>query len=174
LDRFQLSMRIQHVAQAARGWRDASVADRKAGTRLSETMERICWQLWHGQVGRGLDLIGETMATLEATTASLATSAALKVARLLGELEAYVCGQSDIIIDYATARRCEAPISTAVTESRVQWLLHRRMNAQQQMRWTPRGAHLMLKVRCAVMNGTLARDHTVAEQRARRPFRRRA
>jgi hypothetical protein len=27
------------------------------------------------------------------------------------------------------------------------------MNAQQQMRWTPRGAHLMLKVRCAVMNG---------------------
>jgi hypothetical protein len=54
----------------------------------------------------------------------------------------------------------------------VQWLLHRRMNAQQQMRWTPRGAHLMLKVRCAVMNGTLEHDHTVAEQRARRPFRR--
>jgi single-strand DNA-binding protein len=39
----------------------------------------------------------------------------------------------------------------------VQWLLHRRMNAQQQMRWTPRGAHLMLKVRCAVVNGTLER-----------------
>jgi hypothetical protein len=114
------------------------------------------------------------MATLEATTASPATSDALKVARLLSELEAYVCGQSDIIIDYATARRREEPILTAVTESTVQWLLHRRMNAQQQMRWTPRGAHLMLKVRCAVMNGSLERDHTVAEQRARRPFRRTA
>jgi hypothetical protein len=96
------------------------------------------------------------------------------VARLLGELEAYVVGQSDIIIDYATARRCEEPISTAITESTVQWLLHRRMNAQQQMRWSPRGAHLMLKVRTSVANGTLDRDHAVAERWARRPFRRAA
>jgi hypothetical protein len=116
------------------------------------------------------------MAMLEATTETAlpATSAALKVTRLLGELETYVCGQSDIIIDYATARRREEPISTAVTESTVQWLVHRRMNAQQQMRWTPRGAHLMLKVRCAVMNGTLHYDHAAAEGRARRPFRRAA
>jgi hypothetical protein len=47
----------------------------------------------------------------------------------------YVCGQADIIIDYAKARRREESISTAVTES-------------------------------TVMNGTLERDHTVAEQRA--------
>ena len=82
-------MRIQHVAQAAKGWPDASAEDRKASARLSETIERIHWRLWHGQVSRGLDLIGETMATLEATTASPATSAALKVARRLGELETY-------------------------------------------------------------------------------------
>jgi len=77
-----------------------------------------------------------------------------------------------IIIDYATARRREEPISTAVTGSTVQWLLHRRMNAQQQMQRTPRGAHLMLKVRCAVMNGTFEYDHAVAEGRACRLFRR--
>jgi hypothetical protein len=62
--------------------------------------------------------------------------------------------------------------STAVTESTVQWLLHRRMNAHQQMCWTPRGELLMLKVRCAVMNGTLELDHAIAEGRACRPFRR--
>jgi hypothetical protein len=165
-------MRIQHVAQAATSWPDASAKDRKAGASLSETIERIKWRLWHGQVRGALDLITETMATLEATAqaAPPAMSAALKVTRLLGELETYVCGQSDIIIDYATARRREEPISTAVTESTVQWLVHRRMNAQQQMRWTPRGAHLMLKVRCAVMNGSLQHDHAVAEGRARRPF----
>ena len=171
LDWFHLSMRIQHVAQAAKSWPDASTDDCKTAASLSETIERIRWRLWHGQVGRGLDLIGETMATLEATATSPVTSVALNVARLLGELETYVCGQSDIIIDYATARRRKEPISTAVTESTVQWLLHRRMNAQQQMRWTPRGAHLMLKVRCAVMNGTLEHDHAVAERRACRPFR---
>jgi hypothetical protein len=166
-------MRIQHVAQAAMSWPDASAEDRKAGASLAETIERIKWRLWHGQVRRGLDLIAETMATLEAT-AEAVSPATLKVTRLLGELETYVCGQSDIIIDYATAGRREEPISTAVTESTVQWLVHRRMNAQQQMRWTPRGAHLMLKVRCAVINGSLQHDHAVAEGRARRPFRRAA
>ncbi len=60
------------------------------------------------------------MATLEATAASPVTSVALRVARLLGELETYVCGQSDIIIDDATARRHEEPISMVVTESTVQ------------------------------------------------------
>jgi len=48
------------------------------------------------------------------------------------------------------------------------------MNAQQQMHWTPRGAHLMLKVRCAVMNDTLEHDHAVAERPACRPFQRAA
>jgi hypothetical protein len=105
---------------------------------------------------------------------SAATTAARKVARLVGDLETYVSGQYNIIIDYATARRREEPISTAVTESTVRWLLHRRMNAQQQMRWSPRGAHLMLKVRTSVVNGTLDRDYAVAERWARRPFRRAA
>src|SRR5271168_4321960 len=100
-----------------------------SGRACEQWRERIKWRLWHGQVRRGLDLIAETMATLEATTET-ASPATLKVTRLLGELETYVCGQSDIIIDYATARRREEPISTAVTESTVQWLLHRRMNAQ--------------------------------------------
>jgi hypothetical protein len=131
LDWFHLAMRIQHVAQAASGWPDASAVDREAGARLTETIERIRWRLWHGQVERSLNLMGETKATLEATAevASPATSAALKVARLLGDLETYVCGQSNIIIDYATARRREEPISTAITESTVQWLLHRRRSS---------------------------------------------
>jgi hypothetical protein len=48
------------------------------------------------------------------------------------------------------------------------------MNGLQQMRWSPRSAHLMLKVRTAVVNGMLDRDHAVAERWARRPFRRAA
>jgi hypothetical protein len=175
-DWFHLSMRIQHVAQAASSWPDGSDDDRKAGTRLTETIERIRWRLWHGQVDRSLNLMGETMTTLEAMaeTAPPAPPAALKVARLLSDLETYVSGQSDIIIDYATARRRMEPISTAITESIVQWLLHRRMNAQQQMRWSPRGAHLMLKVRCAVMNDNLEQDYAISEKSADRPYRRAA
>ena len=115
----------------------------------------------------------ETLARLDAKpeSASPVSVIARKVSRVLSELETYVSGHSELIIDYATARRDGEPISTATTESTVQWLLHRRMNAQQQMRCSPRGAHLMLKVRTAVMNQTLDRDHAAAEQSARRPFR---
>ncbi|SDR64246.1 hypothetical protein SAMN05519103_09574 [Rhizobiales bacterium GAS113] len=112
-----------------------------------------------------------TLETIAAAASSPIAGTTAKLARLLRELETYVSGQSELIIDYATARRRGEPISTATTESTVQWLLPRRMNAQQQMRWSPRGAHLMLKVRTAVMNRTLERDHTAAEPWAQRPFR---
>ncbi len=91
---------------------------------------------------------------------------------MLRALEIYVAGQAPLIIDYATARHDGEPISTAITESTVQWLLHRRMDASQQMRWSPRGAHLMLKVRTSIVNGNFEQDHAAAEHWARRPFRR--
>jgi hypothetical protein len=127
-------------------------------------------------VQRSLNLIGDTLEPLDVMARGEASTAvpAAKVAGVLRSLETYVSGQSDLIIDYATARRSDEPISTAITESTVQWLLHRRMNAQQQMRWSPKGAHLMLKVRTSAVNGTLEQDHAVAECWARRPFRRAA
>jgi hypothetical protein len=103
--------------------------------------------------------------------AEAAAPAAAKVTASLRGLETHVRGRADLIIDHATARRDGEPISTATTEGTVQWLLHRRMGANQQMRWSPRGAHRMLKVRTAVANGTLTDDHAAAERWARRPFR---
>jgi hypothetical protein len=170
LDWFHLAMRIQYVAQAAKGWPADTPGERADSARLADAVEHIRWRLWHGQVQRALDLIAETLTWLEGT-AEAAPTAEAKVTALLRGLETYVSGQADLIIDYATARRSDEPISTATTESTVQWLLHRRMGASQQMRWTPRGAHCMLKVRTAVANDTLAEDHAAAEQWARRPLR---
>jgi len=44
---------------------------------------------------------------------------------------------------------------TAITEGTANFLVNRRMNKSQQMRWSRRGADLLLQVRCAVYNGTL-------------------
>ena len=170
LDWFHLAMRIQHAAQAAKGWPSDTPGGRGDGARLSDAVERIRWRLWHGQVRRPLELIEETMAWLE-DMAEAAPGAAVKVTALLRGLETYVSGQADLIIAYAEGRRRGEPISTATTEGTVQWLLHRRMGANQQMRWSPRGAHRMLQVRTAVANGTLADDHVAAERWAPRPFR---
>jgi hypothetical protein len=137
---FHLAMRIQHVTQAAKSWPADTPAEREEGARLADTIEHIHWRPWHGQVGRALDLIRETLVILEATATTMTpeATAAGKVAAVLVALETYVAGQSELIIDYATTRHSEEPISTATTESTVPWLLHRRMGANQ-MGWTAPG-----------------------------------
>jgi hypothetical protein len=133
---------------------------------LADDIEHIRWRLWHGQVQRALDLIGEVLDKLDGH----AEPYAHKIRDRLRDLETYVSGYSASIIDYAAARRLSEPISTATTESTVQRLLHRRMTAKQQMRWSPRGAHRMLKVRTAVMNGTFDRDHASAARTRKLPY----
>ncbi len=57
-------MRIQHAAQAAKGWPADTPGECEGGARLADAVERIRWRLWHGQVRRALELIGETLAWL--------------------------------------------------------------------------------------------------------------
>ena len=71
----------------------------------------------------------------------------------LSDLETYVCGQPDIITDYATARRRKEPISTAVTERGAVAAAPPFECPAANAVVAPRP--LMLKVQCAVMNGTL-------------------
>jgi hypothetical protein len=121
--------RIRHQYQ---GCPDATIEDRREGARLADDVDQhIRWRLWHGQAQRALDLIGDTLEPLDALAKGESTAAVqvAKVAGVLRSLETYVSGQSDLIIDYAMARGHDEPISTATTESTVQWLLHRRMGA---------------------------------------------
>jgi hypothetical protein len=142
LDWLHVAMRIQHVAQAVKAWPDNGNEDRQECARFADAVEHVRWRLWHDQVKRALDLFGDTVAALGAVAAvvSPASAAAGKVVKLLRSLETYVVGQSELIIDYAAARHDAEPISTAPTEGTVQWLLHRRMGANQQMRWSPRAS----------------------------------
>jgi hypothetical protein len=46
-------------------------------------------------------------------------------------------------------------VGMSITEGTANFLVNRRMNKSQQMRWSRRGADLLLHVRCALYNGTL-------------------
>ena len=172
LDWFHLAMRVQHAAQCASGWPNATIRGRRDGARFSDAVEHIRWRLWHGQTGRALRLIQRTLTavTAKAEGKTAAARSAAKLAKALIALETYVSGLADLIIDYASARLDDEPFSTSPTEDTVQWLLHSRMGARQQMRWSPRGAHLMLQVRTAIVNGTFEADHGTISRR-RRSFR---
>ena len=73
-------------------------------------------------------------------------------------LDGYLSGQSAWLVNYAERHRAGLRVGTALTEETANFLVNRRMNKSQQMRWSRCGADLLLQVRCAVYNGTLGSD----------------
>src|SRR3954466_733477 len=63
--------------------------------------------------------------------------------------------QSDWLVNYAERHRAGQRVGTSRTEGTANFLVNRRMNKSQQMRWTRHGADRLLQVRRAVYNGTL-------------------
>jgi hypothetical protein len=73
----------------------------------------------------------------------------------LHALDGYLSGQSHWMVNYAERHRAGSRVGTAITEETANFLVNRWMNKSQQMRWSRRGADLLLQVRCAVYNGIL-------------------
>jgi len=74
---------------------------------------------------------------------------------ILRQSHSYLTSQSAWLVNYAERHRAGLRVGTAITEGTANFLVNRRMNKSQQMRWSRRGADLLLQVRCAVYNGTL-------------------
>ena len=108
-----------------------------------------------------LKQIAEGLSSADAAQAEAKTLIVEEVERLrklwtaLAKLDAYLRGQSAWLVNYAERHRAGERVGTALTEGTANFLVNRRMNKRQQMRWTRRGANLLLQVRCAVYNGTL-------------------
>jgi hypothetical protein len=71
-------------------------------------------------------------------------------------LRAGAAGRSESwLVNYAKRYRAGERVGTSITEGTANFLVNRRMDKSQQMRWSRNGADLLLQVRCAVYNGTL-------------------
>ena len=86
---------------------------------------------------------------------SFESEPARKLRRALDAVDRYLRSQSAHLVDYAERHRAGQRVGTALTEGTANFLVNRRMAKAQQMRWTRRGADLLLQVRCALYNGTL-------------------
>jgi hypothetical protein len=73
----------------------------------------------------------------------------------LHALDGYLARQSAWLVNYAERHRAGLRTGTAIAEGTANFLVNRRMNKSQQMRWSRHGADLLLQVRCSVYNGTL-------------------
>jgi hypothetical protein len=71
------------------------------------------------------------------------------------QLLTYIRSNRTALVDYGARYRAGRRVSTSLAESAVNSLVAKRMVKNQQMRWSPSGAHLMLQVRAAMVNGNL-------------------
>ena len=139
------------------------IADHIVGTRpilcgilgvIDEEIKALKWKLWHGQVERAILALEQIIADMD----ELGREGDLSASQLnsLGQqLLTYIRSNRTALVDYGARYRARCRISTSLAESAVNSLAARRMVKSQQMRWSPSGAHLILQVRAAMVNGNL-------------------
>jgi hypothetical protein len=115
--------------------------------------ERSKWYLWHGNVYEArisidnLELLLDNDEDLTPKRRSL-----LKALR---DFRVYITTNARLIPNYGERRRYGEAIATGFVESTVNQVVSKRFVKQQQMKWSPRGAHLLLQMRTRVLNGEL-------------------
>jgi hypothetical protein len=162
LDWFHLTMRITVMAGMAKSLRppppDPEFPDTPPAGLAGEVaaqLERLKWFCWHGNVFHALQTVDGILFDLDTAEPGPEQARLLKAVR---EFDAYLRANAGRIPNYGERHRAGEAISTAFTESAVNQVISKRMVKKQQMRWTPRGAHLLLQVRTRVLNDQLADD----------------
>ena len=120
--------------------------------RIDRDLARVKWLLWHGNHVDGADAADGISWDLELADNK---DGAAKLEEALSEFSSYIRKNADFIANYGDKWRNGERISSGFTESAVNQVLSRRMVKKQQMRWTKRGAHLLLQTRTQSLNGDL-------------------
>ena len=123
---------------------------------IGTQLQRLKWFCWHGNVFRALQTVDDLIFDLD--TAEAAPIEQARLLKAVREFDAYLRANAGRIPNYGERYRAGEVISTAFTESAVNQVISKRMVKKQQMRWSPRGAHLLLQVRTRVLNDQLADD----------------
>ena len=147
LDWFHITMRITVMNQMAKG---VNYPDDWLIEDIPETLKSIKWYLWHGNVFRALQEIELLTALLYLEEMSPEQTRLLKKVE---EFKTYISNNRQFIPNYGERYRNDERISTGFVESTVNQVISKRMVKKQQMRWTPKGAHLLLQVRTRVLDG---------------------
>jgi len=159
LDWFHIAMRLQHLKQIARALPVDAPARVEAKAVIVEEVERLHWRIWNGKAKDAQISINRIRAVRHHFQGEpdqrRSTAPSRKLWTALHALDGYLTGQSAWLVNYAERHRAGLRVGTALTEGTANFLVNRRMNKSQQMRWSRRGADLLLQVRCAVYNGTL-------------------
>ncbi len=149
LDWFHITMRLTVMRQMAKGLGPPGLEPREHALKQ---LERIKWFLWHGNVFRALQTVSWLTMDIDSSDP---TQKQQKLLKKLDEFDTYIRNNAELIPNYGERWRYGESISTAFVESTINQVVSKRMVKKQQMRWSQRGAHLLLQVRTRVLNDEL-------------------
>ncbi len=167
LDWFHITMRLTVMGQYVKGLAaELEAADKNPlppdgnepdevidASAIAKRLERLKWNLWHGNVRRALQIVDLLEEDLDMAGAPFENGR--KLHKAMQEFGHYIAVNRAFVPNYGDRYRHGEAISTAFVESTVNQVVSKRMVKQQQMRWTQRGAHLLLQIRTQALNGDL-------------------
>jgi hypothetical protein len=151
LDWFDITMRITVLRQQLKEL-IAAASDHEL-RRLDGELERGKWYLWHGNVFGALQVIEGVQWRLEDLDEGVPASR--KLAKTVVEFDGYITANEGFIANSSDRYGYGEVISTAFVEATVKQVISKRFVKKQQMRWTKKGAHLLLQVRTQALNEEL-------------------
>ncbi len=151
LDWFHITMRITVMNQVAKG---LTTKDLELSKSILKDLKSVKWYLWHGNIFRALQKIEYLLDDIFTLTQERKKPCpiAKKLYQMMEEFETYIKNNEEMIPNYGERWRYGETISSSFVESTVNQVISKRFVKKQQMRWTPKGAHLLLQVRTLVLN----------------------
>jgi len=149
------TMRLTTMTQSAKGLPD-KIGDETSLPLRDEVLrqlERTKWFLWHGNVFQALQVLTSIHLDLEMASWERDEVRIGKLCKTVQEFYTFIDRNRAFIPNYGERYRSGERISTGFVESTVNQVVSKRMVKKQQMRWSHRGAHLLLQIRTRVLNG---------------------
>lgn len=157
LDWFHLAMRLRPLEQIAQGLSTRVRTHAEAKIQIVDALEHLHWRLWHGKLDTLTECYEQVRVAIRAfrryTKGRKMSEGPRALMTALHELKQYIRNNAGTLVNYHRRQQAGLRVSSCGVESTVNFLINHRMNKRQQMRWSRRGAHLLLQVRAAVLNG---------------------
>lgn len=152
LDWFHITMRITVMQQYVKGLAHHNPEEAET---IARRLRQIKGYLWNGNLHDGQTEIEDLVMDMDMEDIETDYASIKALRKAADEFETYIANNAGMIPNYAERRRYGERISTGFVESTVNTVVGKRFGKRQQMRWSKRGAHLMLQTRTRTLDGTL-------------------
>ncbi len=149
LDWFHIAMKFRAIEQSALKFPQLLAPN---GRCVQDEIASAKWLTWHGkgsQAVERLKSIHDMFGLVPQDSAHMTLWCNLRGTYW------YLQSNNQYLVNYGWRYRRDMPISSSIAESAVNEVVSLRCAKKRQMRWTNKGAHLLVQVRVAVLNGEL-------------------